>query len=29
MTTDITTTLQERGQRYGKFTHHATIEGSC
>jgi hypothetical protein len=25
MTTDITTTLQERGQRYGKFTGHARI----
>jgi hypothetical protein len=25
MTTDITTTLQERGQRYGRFTVHAQI----
>lgn len=25
MTTDIATTLQERGQRYGKFTSHAEI----
>lgn len=25
MTTDITTTLQERGSRYGKFTGHARI----
>lgn len=25
MTTDITTTLQERGQRYGVFTRHAEI----
>jgi hypothetical protein len=25
MTTDITQTLQERGQRYGKFTRHAEI----